>query len=119
MSHISDEENEALNHLMSTMEVRADLWSLGEDKVLEFNGFPPLFFYLYWPIIGRDMVQVVQVIFESRGLLEEWKKMMITFILKRPDASFPSQFRSLAIAPLSIKCVLGSRLGGSSWLFLA
>lgn len=76
MSCIFYEENEALTYPISIVEVQAAFWSLREDKVPRLDGFPPLFFYRYWTIIGREVVEAVQEVFESKGLSEDWKKML-------------------------------------------
>lgn len=78
------------------MEVQEALWSVGEDKVPGSDGFPLLFFCQYWSIIGREVLEVVQVVFFF-GILVEWKKTLVTLISKRPDAFKPSHFRSISL----------------------
>lgn len=59
MCHMSDEENEALTHPVSSKEMRGALWSLREDKALGPDGFPLFFFCHYWSIVGGEVVEVV------------------------------------------------------------
>ena len=40
---------------------------------------------------------MVEMVFESRGILKEWKKILIIPILKQKDASTPRYFRPISL----------------------
>lgn len=92
-----------LTCLVSSKEMQGAHWSLGKDKTPGLDGFPLLFFYHYWSIIGGEVGEAVQGIFESKGLLEEWKNTLITLILKRPDASVLSHFKPISLCTILYK----------------
>lgn len=100
---------------MSDMEVHKALWSLGEDKVPEPDGFPLLFFHYYWYIIGGEVLEVMQAIFHSNGIPEEWKKMLISLIPKRFDASVLGHFKSINMCTIFYKLCIRILVG---WLQL-
>lgn len=81
-----------LTHLVFDVEVCEALWSLENDKAPGQDGFPPLFFCGYWPIVGGEVLKVVQVVFHSNSIPRELKKTLITLILKRFDAFASGHF---------------------------
>ena len=43
------------------------------------------------------MVEAIWMVFDYRGISEEWKKMMITLIPKLPDASTSAYFKLISL----------------------
>ena len=68
---ITKEENEVLTYPVSVKEVRGVLLSFGEDKTLRSDDFLPLFFCRYWCIVREEVVEAVQLAFNSREILEQ------------------------------------------------
>jgi len=50
-------------------EVKAALWTIGEDKAPDPDGFPPFFFRVHWDIIHSDVISAVQAFFQSGRML--------------------------------------------------
>lgn len=51
LSQITDQENRELTWAVSTKEIRRMLLSMTKNKAPELDGFSPLFFCRFWPII--------------------------------------------------------------------
>lgn len=64
--------------------------------------FHPLFFHHHRPIIGGEVMEAVQMVFESKDILYEWKETLITLIPKKLDVSAPG-----LCEPFFIMCVQG------------
>ena len=99
---IIDGEYDALVRPAST-EVRGILWSLEEGKTPGLDGFSPLFCRRYWPIVGEEMTDAIQLIFASREISVQWKRTMITFILKKSDTTVPGYFRPISLCTILYK----------------
>nr|XP_010918676.1 uncharacterized protein LOC105042984 [Elaeis guineensis] len=76
-----------------------------EDKALGPNGFPPFFFHRYWSIVSAEVTKAVQMVFGTRGILEQWKRMLIILIPKRLDTSAPGYFRPISLYTILYKWI--------------
>lgn len=68
---IFDLDNEALSHSVFAKEVRGAMWAFEANKALGSDRFSPFFYRQYGSIVDREVVEVVQLIFGSRGIPEE------------------------------------------------
>lgn len=55
---------------------------MAENKVSGLDGFPPLFFERYWPIIQVEVVEAVRKYFATSEILTSWIRTFITLVMR-------------------------------------
>lgn len=85
----------------------APLKALGPDSM------PPLFYQVYWSLLGNDIIQAILLYLNSGSLPQSLGHSFITLIPKVKDPKYVSQYRPISLSNVLYKVlakVLANRL---------
>ncbi|XP_026396164.1 uncharacterized protein LOC113290791 [Papaver somniferum] len=91
--------------LVTREEIVASLHSIGYSKAPGPDGFSSHFFKSCWPLVGYDLVVVVQNFFHKSKLLKEVNCTFITLIAKKKNPSCVSDYRPISCCNVTYKCI--------------
>lgn len=75
------------------------------DKAPGPNGFPTLFFQVFWDIVNQDLVMAIQEFFGARNLLKESNATFLVLIPKTPGADSMDLFRPISLCNALYKII--------------
>ncbi|XP_031392075.1 uncharacterized protein LOC116204137 [Punica granatum] len=94
-------------------EIKAALFSMGNDKSPRPDGYTAYFFKHAWQIVQKDFTNVVQHFFSSGKLRREVNSTIIALVPKKEKANCMRDFRPISCCNVVYKCiskVLANRL---------
>uniref|UniRef100_A0A2N9HE77 Reverse transcriptase domain-containing protein n=1 Tax=Fagus sylvatica TaxID=28930 RepID=A0A2N9HE77_FAGSY len=94
-NQLSDESKLFLQKEVTEAEIKATMFSLGNEKAPGPDGFTAYFFKKSWSIIGRDVCHAVKSFFQSGSLLKEVNSTIITLVPKVQNPSKVAEFRPI------------------------
>lgn len=97
----------------STMYIKEAFFSLPRNKTGGPDGYSTEFFIASWSVIGTEVTEAIMEFFRSGKLLKQWNSANLFLIPKKPNASHPSEFRSISCLNTVYKVIsklLASRL---------
>jgi hypothetical protein len=105
---ITDTENESLCLVPSGDEIKRVVFETNPLKAPGPDGLPGLFYKHYWPIVGSQVVVVVQCFFQEGWMLKEFNQTFITLIPKTQGACNFNQFHSISLCNVCYKIITKS-----------
>ncbi|XP_052181660.1 uncharacterized protein LOC127794528 [Diospyros lotus] len=103
--HLEQNQGARLIAKVSDEEVKAALFSMGDDKAPGPDGFTAKFFKKSWEIVGANVVKAIQSFFASGRLLSQVNATIISLIPKVPHPETPSQFRPISCCNVLYKVI--------------
>ncbi|KAJ9555971.1 hypothetical protein OSB04_010585 [Centaurea solstitialis] len=99
--------SEALNIIrpISDEEIKAALFSIGNDKAPGSDGYTSKFFKSSWDVVGNDVTIAIHNFFYSGRLLKEINHTLICLIPKCPNASRVGDYRPISCCTVLYKCI--------------
>ncbi|GJX19405.1 RNA-directed DNA polymerase, eukaryota [Tanacetum coccineum] len=94
---LSDVQAADLDCDVSRDEIKAAVWSCGENKSPGPDGFSFEFFRKYWNIVGLDFCEAVEQYFESGHFPNGCNSSFIALIPKVTDAKLVNDFRPISL----------------------
>ena len=94
-NQLSDESKLFLQKEVTEAEIKATMFSLGNEKAPGPDGFTAYFFKKSWSIIGRDVCHAVKSFFQSGSLLKEVNSTIITLVPKVQNPSKVAEFKPI------------------------
>ena len=79
---LSAAQQNLLLQSFSEEEIKKTLWNIPENKASGLDGFNSGFYKASWPVVGPDVVTVIQNFFHSGVLPKAWNVIAITLIPK-------------------------------------
>ncbi|GJT70951.1 RNA-directed DNA polymerase, eukaryota, reverse transcriptase zinc-binding domain protein [Tanacetum coccineum] len=104
-----------LEREVSKEELKKAVWDCGNDKSLGPDGFTFGFYRHFWPIIEKDVFEVVKCFFNCGIIPKGCNSSFIALIPKIPDANLVKDFRSISLIGSMYKIIakiLSNRLVG-------
>ncbi|KAA3466301.1 reverse transcriptase [Gossypium australe] len=102
---IYHEVNEGLLSPFREEEVQTSLKGMRPTKALGSDGFPALFFQMYWHIVGKDVVEYCLGILNDKKEVESLNMTDIVLIPKVPKPTKLVNFRPISLCTLMYKIV--------------
>lgn len=96
---------ESMVQIATDEEIKATIFSMGDDKAASPDGFSAKFYKVAWPIIGSDICNAVKEFFKSGKLLKEVNATLIALIPKVEHPVKVGEFRPIALCNVLYKCV--------------
>lgn len=118
---ISEEQAKSMVANVSDEEIKATLFSFGNDKAPGPDGFGAFFFKQAWEIIGDDVIQAIKSFFLGGHLLREVNVTSIALIPKCSNPSTCGDFRPISCCNVIYKCItkiLANRIKSSLHSFI-
>lgn len=81
------------------------MWGIKGDKAPGSDGFSADFFQKNWDIVSSDVIQAIQLFFETSHLPRQWNFTALTLIPKVPSPNSIRDFRPIACCNVLYKCV--------------
>ncbi|CAA0837766.1 Unknown protein, partial [Striga hermonthica] len=110
---ISCDLNDSLICPVEEEEIKNALFCMSPNKAPGEDGYPPLLFQHFWPIIKEDLCTAITSFFSSGMILKSWNTTLITLVPKCINPTSLSQFRPISLCGVSYKIIsniLASRL---------
>ena len=73
------------------------MFSLQANKALGLDGFPTLFFEVYWKVVKMDVVKVVQEFFGAKNILKELNSTFLVLVPKVLGSDSMDRFRPISL----------------------
>nr|GEY34903.1 RNA-directed DNA polymerase, eukaryota [Tanacetum cinerariifolium] len=86
-----------LEKVVSREEIKAAIWSCGENKSPGPDGYTFEFIKQYWGVIGHDLCEAVEFFFVNGAFPKECNSSFITLIPKVLDAKLVSDYRPISL----------------------
>lgn len=102
---ISDSENAELTAIPSVDEIKCTVFSMHAHKSPGPDGFPPLFYQHFWPIIAPSLIPAIQHFFHTGYLLKSWNHTFATLIPKTEAATKVDHYRPISLCNVSYKII--------------
>ncbi|XP_050238208.1 uncharacterized protein LOC126687695 [Mercurialis annua] len=102
---LTDDEGTNLQNIITEMEVKNAVFSIGCDKAACPDGFNGHFFKVTWDITKDDLVKTVQEAFNSGTILRQLNSTTITVIPKTSNADSLSDFKPSACCNVLYKII--------------
>lgn len=102
---LNQEQRDLLNLSFSAQEIKEALWSIPDDKAPGLDGFNSAFYKASWSVVGEDMVQAIQELFQTGKLLKAWNISAVTLIPKVACPSHPGDFLPISCFHVLYKCI--------------
>ncbi|GFY91064.1 hypothetical protein Acr_07g0012600 [Actinidia rufa] len=90
---------------ISDEEIKAALFSIGEDKAPGPGGFSSCFYKSSWDIIARDFTAAIKEIFSSGELLKQINHAVLALIPKSKNADRVEEFKPIACCNVIYKVI--------------
>ena len=94
---ITQSENADLCLIPSPLEIKESLFGMQNLKSPGPDGLPALFYKQYWPIVGNNVIKVVQNFFISGQMLSEVNQSLIVLIPKNQSPTNVNHFRPISL----------------------
>ncbi|GFY95614.1 hypothetical protein Acr_10g0009990 [Actinidia rufa] len=92
-----------LTRAITEEEIKLTLFSIGDDKVPEPDGFTSCFFKKAWDIVGRDFIAAIMEFFASGQIHKQINHSVLALIPKSKDADRVEDFRPIAYYNVTYK----------------
>lgn len=102
---VLDSDCQMLAAPVSNAEIKAALWSIGDDKAPGPDGFTAKFFKSTWDITGAEVCAAVKEFFINGKLLRQVNHTIISLIPKVEQASFVEQYRPISCCNVIYKII--------------
>ncbi|KAE8690635.1 hypothetical protein F3Y22_tig00110893pilonHSYRG00157 [Hibiscus syriacus] len=102
---ISSEDFEALVKEVTNDEIKATIFSQGNDKAPGPDSFTSLFFKKAWPVIGNDVTKEIKYFFQESFIYPAFNATTIALIPKRPNPSKVYDFRPISCCSVIYKTI--------------
>ncbi|XP_057760081.1 uncharacterized protein LOC130980412 [Arachis stenosperma] len=112
---LSNEELESFGRNISADEIKDSLFSIGALKAPGKDGMQAIFYQNKWDLIGTDLCQLVQKIFQNPQEVKDINETLITLIPKVEPVMNLKQMRPISLCNVSYKVItkiLARRLKG-------
>lgn len=103
---LNQEQQDSLTEEVTDEEIKDVLWHMKESKALGPDEFTVTFFKHAWDIMGKDVTEAIQYIFNSGRLLRETNSTFISLIPKMIEAMKFSEFRPISLCNLLYKIIM-------------
>ena len=94
-----------LNLSFSAEEIKDAMWSIDDNKAPGIDGYNSKFYKAAWHIIGKDIVEAIQLFFSNGQLLKNCSVTAITLIPQVPCPSSPGDYRPISCCYVIYKCI--------------
>lgn len=102
---LSHSDRRWLNRAVSEVEILVAVNEMGALKAPGPDGFPPLFFQRFWPLVGSKVVVAVQRMFLTGSVPAHLNESIICLIPKEQCLKHLSQFRPISLCNVLLKVV--------------
>jgi hypothetical protein len=112
---IGDEDNRRIEAIPTEAEIKKTVWNMAELKAPGPDGLQGIFYKRYWELVGKSLVDCVQLFFESGTLEENMSFAYIVLIPKSGGADSVNMFRPISLCNFSFKVItriITSRIRG-------
>ena len=109
----SSDEAALCEGLLSTEECFAALQGMARRKAPGLDGFPMEFYLKFWPVLGSDLVDVLNSCFNSGCLSLSQRRGVISLSFKKGDHLDPKNWRPISLLNVDYKlaaCLIAGRL---------
>ncbi|KAG5564631.1 hypothetical protein RHGRI_000728 [Rhododendron griersonianum] len=94
-----------LSSRVSGDEIKQAMWSIEGDKSPGPDGYSFAFFQSNWDVVGSDVIQAIQLFFETGFLPRQWNCTALTLVPKVPSPNSIKDYRPIACCNVVYKCV--------------
>ncbi|KAI8561587.1 hypothetical protein RHMOL_Rhmol04G0351900 [Rhododendron molle] len=96
---------EALSKPVSSMEIKAAMWSIKGEKAPGPDGFSSDFFQKNWNVVGEEVVNAIQLFFQSGIMPRQWNCTALTLVPKTQSPNTIRDYRPIAYCNVVYNCV--------------
>ena len=89
----------------SPLKIKESLFGMQNLKFPGPDGLPALFYKQYWPIVGNNVIKVVQNFFISGQMLSEVNQSLIVLIPKNQSPTNVNHFRPISLCNTVYKII--------------
>ncbi|XP_022030846.1 uncharacterized protein LOC110931776 [Helianthus annuus] len=107
------------NHMIRPVtreEIKAAMFSIGDNKAPGPDGFTSVFFKKTWDIVGEEVSDAIMQFFDNGKLLQQVNHTIIALVPKVPTPSSVLDYRPISCCNVILKCIskiLADRIKGS------
>ena len=105
LPQLSESEASRLVAPISGAEIQAAMFSIRDDKSPGLDGFPAIFFKIFWDSFGPLVISAVSMFFETSFMLKEWNQTLVVLIPKTDSPLEVPHFRPISLCNVIYKCV--------------
>ena len=103
---IIEEENESLQSIHSSEEIKAVLFQMQDLKAPSPDGFPTLFYKQLWPMVGNDVVKAVTSFLILSSMPKKVNNSLIVLIPKISNPTTVNHFKLIRLCNVVYKIIL-------------
>ena len=103
---ITEEENESLQSIPSSEEIKAILFQMQDLKAPGPDCFPALFYKQFWPMVGNDVVKVVTSFLILGSMPKKVNNSLIVLIPKISNPTIVNHFKLIRLCNVVYKIIL-------------
>lgn len=105
-SLISNVLNASLTHLITLSKVEKVVFGMTKEKAPSPDGFLVEFFQEFWDIVKLDLLEVVQVSFQNKQVLQALNATFLILILKKEGVDQLEFFRPIVLCNVVYKIII-------------
>lgn len=89
-------EQQSMMLPVTTEEIEQTMKAMPSEKAPGLDGYTTEFFKEFWPVVGKDVTQVVMQFFENGKLLQALNNTSVTLVPKVTNPTYVKDFRPIA-----------------------